>query len=115
MLALFPSHPVLVAIAAFASHFAIDAIPHWDYPIQAIMLKSGANNRRLLTNPRLLLDLFLVGLDACAGLSIAIWLFATPATIGVIVLGALAGMTPDLTGRAPDASEAATDHLATFP
>lgn len=77
---LFPSHPVLVAIAAFASHFAIDAIPHWDYPIQAIMLKSGANNRRLLTNPRLLLDLFLAGLDACAGLSIAIWLFATPAT-----------------------------------
>jgi hypothetical protein len=90
-----PSHPVLVAVAAFASHFAIDAIPHWDYPLRAITLKSGANTRRPLANPRLFLDLALIGLDACAGLLIAIWLFATPATIGVIVLGALAGMTPD--------------------
>lgn len=91
---LFPSHPVLVAVAAFASHFAIDAIPHWDYPLRAIMLKPGAN-RRLLADPKLFLDLALIGFDACAGLSIAIWLFATHATIGVIVLGALAGMTPD--------------------
>src|SRR3954447_12514318 len=92
---LFPSHPVLVAVAAFASHFAIDAIPHWDYPLRGITQKPGANNRRLLADPRLLLDLALIGFDACAGLSIAIWLFATPATIEVIVLGALAGMTPD--------------------
>ncbi|MDH2406583.1 hypothetical protein QCM77_43035 [Bradyrhizobium sp. SSUT18] len=64
---LFPSHPVLVAVAAFASHFAIDAIPHWDYPLRAMMLKPGANNRRLLADPRLFLDLTLIGLDACAG------------------------------------------------
>ncbi|MGY4496083.1 hypothetical protein ACVWYH_000010 [Bradyrhizobium sp. GM24.11] len=92
---LFPSHPVLVAVAAFVSHFAIDAIPHWDYPLRAITLKPGANNRRLLANPRLFIDLALIGFDTCAGLSIAIWLFATPATIAVIALGALAGMTPD--------------------
>ncbi|MGY8685526.1 hypothetical protein Q2941_48605 [Bradyrhizobium sp. UFLA05-153] len=92
---LFPSHPVLVAVAAFASHFAIDAIPHWDYPLRAITSKSRANNRRLLPDRKLFLDLALIGCDACAGLLIAIWLFATPATIGVIVLGALAGMMPD--------------------
>ncbi|GLR85827.1 hypothetical protein [Bradyrhizobium iriomotense] len=91
---LFPSHPILVAVAAFASHFAIDAIPHWDYPLRAIRLKPGADNRRLL-DPRFLRDLALIGFDACAGLLIATWLFATPATIGVIVLGALAGMMPD--------------------
>jgi hypothetical protein len=28
---LMPSHPLLSAIAAFAGHFAIDAIPHWDW------------------------------------------------------------------------------------
>jgi hypothetical protein len=92
---LFPAHPVLVALAAFASHFAIDAIPHWDYPIRAISLKLGANNRRLIGDLRLYLDLALIGFDACAGLLIAIWLFATPAATGVIVLGALAGMAPD--------------------
>jgi hypothetical protein len=92
---LFPSHPVLVAVAAFASHFAIDAIPHWDYHLRTISLKPGANNRRLIGDRRFFQDLALIGFDAGAGLLIAIWVFATPATIGVIVLGALAGMAPD--------------------
>ncbi|WP_027548454.1 hypothetical protein [Bradyrhizobium sp. WSM2254] len=92
---LLPSHPVLVAVAAFASHFAIDAIPHWDYPLRAIKLKRGAHNRGLLADPRFFFELALIGFDACAGLLMAIWLFATPATIVVIVLGALAGMSPD--------------------
>jgi hypothetical protein len=39
--------------------------------------------------------LTLIALDACAGLAIAIWLFATPATIGAILLGAVAAMVPD--------------------
>ena len=64
------------------------------YPLRAISRKPGANNRRVIDR-RLFLDLALIGFDACAGLLITIWLFATPATIGVIVLGALAGMAPD--------------------
>ena len=43
----------------------------------------------------LLLDLMLIGFDALAGLALAIWLFATPATIGVITLGACAAILPD--------------------
>jgi len=92
---LFPSHPVLVAIAGFASHFAIDAIPHWDYPLQAISLRPAADGRALNVDRRLWVDLTLIALDACAGLAIAIWLFATPATIGAILLGAVAAMVPD--------------------
>ena len=93
---LFSSHPVLVAVAGFASHFVIDAIPHWDYPLQAISVKRGADDRRqLIIDRRLLFDTTLISLDACAGLAMAAWLFATPATIGVIVLGAIAGMAPD--------------------
>jgi len=30
-----PLHPLLVAVAGFASHFAIDAIPHWDYRLRS--------------------------------------------------------------------------------
>jgi hypothetical protein len=92
---LFPSHPALAAIAGFASHFAIDAIPHWDYPLRSISTGQGADNRRLKMDRDLLLDLMLIGLDALAGLALAIWLFATPATIGVIMLGACAAILPD--------------------
>jgi hypothetical protein len=92
---LFPSHPVLVAAAAFASHFAIDAIPHWGYPLHAISVRPAAESRALNLDRRLWVDLTLIALDAGAGLAIAIWLFAIPTTIGAILLGALAAMVPD--------------------
>src|SRR6201995_56780 len=92
---LLPSHPVLVAVLGFASHFVVDAIPHWDYPLQSISVKPGADNRELRLDRWLVLDLFLIGFDAWAGLAAAIFLFATPADPGVIALGAIAGMLPD--------------------
>jgi hypothetical protein len=33
VVALLPTHPVIGVTLAFASHFAFDAIPHWDYKI----------------------------------------------------------------------------------
>ena len=92
---LFPSHPALVVAAGFASHFAIDAIPHWDYPLQAISVRPAAGSAALNLDRRLWGDLSLIALDASVGLVLAIWLFATPATMGVILLGALAAMVPD--------------------
>ena len=92
---LFPSHPVLVAALGFASHFAIDAIPHWDYPLQSISVRPDANNRALKMNRRLFRDLVLIGFDACAGIALTFLFFASPSTIGVIALGAFAGMLPD--------------------
>jgi hypothetical protein len=92
---LFPSHPVLVVAAGFTSHFAIDAIPHWDYPLQAISVRRAAGSRAVNLDRRLWVDLTLIALDACAGLAIANWLFATPATSGAILLGAVAAMVPD--------------------
>jgi hypothetical protein len=44
---LMPSHPLLAAIAAFAGHFAIDAIPHWDWRPRSIAVGKGADNRNL--------------------------------------------------------------------
>ena len=92
---LFPSHPVLVVAAGFASHFAIDAIPHWDYALQAISIRPAAGSASLNLDRRLWVDLSLIALDACAGLAIAIWLFATPPTMGAILLGAVTAMVPD--------------------
>jgi hypothetical protein len=91
---LFPSHPVAAIAAGFASHFVIDAIPHWDYPLKSISVAQGARNQFKLD--RLVLrDLSLIGFDALAGLLLVFALFATPATITSIMLGALAAMLPD--------------------
>jgi hypothetical protein len=90
-----PSHPLLAAAAGFASHFAIDAIPHWDYPLRSIAVGKGADNRRLRLSRSVLTDLAVIAVDACAGLTLALWLFATPASAWVIALGAIAAMLPD--------------------
>jgi hypothetical protein len=37
---LIPGHPVLAFVIGVASHFAIDAIPHVDYPLYSIMVKT---------------------------------------------------------------------------
>ena len=92
---LFPTHPILVATLSFASHFVIDAIPHWDYPLQSISVKPNANNWALKMNRRLFRDLALIGFDAIGGIALTLLLFASPGTIGVIALGAFAGMLPD--------------------
>lgn len=92
---LFPSHPIFVAAASFASHFVIDAIPHWDYPLRSISVGKGTNNRRLKIDAPLLRDVCLIATDASAGLALAIFLFATPDSAWIIALGAIAGILPD--------------------
>ena len=92
---LFPSHPVLVGVAGFTSHFVIDAIPHWDYPLRSISVGEGANSRRLKIDISLVRDLAFVGADAGVGLALALFFFATSGTAWVIGLGAIAGMLPD--------------------
>jgi hypothetical protein len=90
-----PTHPALALVAGFASHFAIDAIPHWDYPLRSIAIGTGADNRRLRISGGVLIDLLKIGVDACVGLALALWLFATPASMIVVGLSACAAMLPD--------------------
>lgn len=92
---LVPLNPAAAAIAGFASHFAIDAIPHWDYPLRSISLGKDADNRRLPFSSATLTDFGIVALDAFAGFGLALWLFATEDSIWAIGIGAFAGMLPD--------------------
>jgi hypothetical protein len=39
-----------------------------------------------------MIDLISIAVDSCAGLALAIWLFATPPSAWVIALGAVAAM-----------------------
>jgi hypothetical protein len=86
---LFPTHPIVAVAAGFASHFAIDAIPHWDYPLQSISVARGHRNHLKWQ------DAALIALDACLGLALAVGLFSAHAPVVVIMLGAIAGMLPD--------------------
>jgi len=46
-------------------------------------------------NKAVLTDLAVITMDACAGMALALWLLATPASVWVIALGAIAAMLPD--------------------
>jgi hypothetical protein len=89
-----PSHPIIGVIAAFVSHFVVDAIPHWDYPLRSIALGPEARNQLSWRGARLR-DLTLIASDGCAGMLLAVLLFSTPATVNIIAFAAMAAMLPD--------------------
>jgi hypothetical protein len=89
-----PDHPGLAFASGMASHFAIDAIPHWDYPLRAISIKPKTAAAPRL-NWSLFQDLGLVTLDASVGLAIGLWLYATPVAETSVLLGTLGAMLPD--------------------
>jgi hypothetical protein len=91
---LMPGHPVLAFAIGVASHFAIDAIPHVDYPLRSISVRRSAPSA-FTFNWVLLQDLALLALDACAGLAIVLWLYASPGATAAVLAGALGGMLPD--------------------
>jgi hypothetical protein len=91
---LIPNHPLGAFLTGVASHFTIDALPHWDYPLRS-MFRGADKGAALPIDSGLFIDFSLIALDACVGLALAMWLFATPATMTTIMLGALGGMVPD--------------------
>ncbi len=94
VVSLMPAHPVVGLCLAFASHFVLDAIPHWDYPIQSdsVNPKIGAAMRY---DRALLIDALTIGFDGALGVACALLLFATRKNIGLVVFGACAAIFPD--------------------
>ena len=91
---LIPDHPLGAFLAGVVSHFAIDAIPHWDYPLRS-MFRGADKGAALALDRGLVIDFSLIALDGFVGLVLAIWLFATPATMLTIMMGIFGGMLPD--------------------
>jgi hypothetical protein len=94
IVAAMPVHPILGLCAAFASHFVLDAIPHWGYPIHSPSLRPDIR-APLKFDRALFLDFVTMGSDALLGLVLAILLFATPSTFLLVLAGACAGEAPD--------------------
>jgi len=91
---LMPAHPVTTFAVGFASHFALDAIPHADYPIrsQSINPEIGAP---MTLDTGLLWDVLTIGSDGLFGILVAVFLFGSPLGHWAILLGAIGAMLPD--------------------
>jgi hypothetical protein len=89
-----PSHPAAAFVVGFASHFALDAIPHVDYPI-----KSRSVNPRIgapmAFDRALLQDAVTIGFDGLFGTMAALFLFSSSANFWAILMGAIGAMLPD--------------------
>jgi hypothetical protein len=94
----FPEHPYVAFAAGFASHFALDAMPHWDYTLRSVVKLPG---NKLATAMRwgrdFWYDLARIGADALLGLVLT-FVLASILHIRpeVALVGAGAGLYPDL-------------------
>lgn len=91
---LIPQHPILGVAVAFASHFAVDAIPHWDYPIASSSINPHMA-AKMKYDKALVLDVVRIGGDALLGLFVSLWFFSTKISPFVIIAAAFFAMLPD--------------------
>jgi hypothetical protein len=91
---LMPTHPVTAFAVGFASHFALDAIPHADYPIRSRSINPEIGAAMAL-DAALVWDVLTIGSDGLFGLLAAVLLFGSPIGLWAILLGAIGAMLPD--------------------
>ena len=91
-----PTHPLVGLTLAFGSHFVLDALPHWDYPIRSSCI-NPSHRTQMKYDRSLLMDFCTIGGDAALGIIFAVLLLSTPsgADLALILAGACAGMLPD--------------------
>lgn len=89
-----PSHPAAAFALGFASHYALDAIPHWDYPITSASMDPKICGPMRLDRA-FFRDAITIGADGLLGALAAFLLFASPQTQWAVLLGAFGAMLPD--------------------
>jgi hypothetical protein len=96
-----PNQPLLGFAVGFASHFVLDAIPHWDYYLAS--QKKDENNRLndeipLTLNRNFLKDIFKIGLDGFTGLLFAYFFFVFYLNFSAFIVfcGIAGAILPDI-------------------
>jgi hypothetical protein len=95
---LIPNYPILGFIVGFGSHFILDAIPHWEYPLASVKEdKKNPMNNDMIVGKNFYRDLFKIGIDGVLGLTLSFLLLRGifHHSLLVIFLGAAGGMAPD--------------------
>jgi len=90
----FPDKPFIAFVAAFVSHFLIDAIPHWDYPIRSDSINPKVGSK-FIFDKALFLDAVTISADALLGLALAWILFSQTQSLLTILIGVFGGIFPD--------------------
>lgn len=91
-----PQYPAIGFLAAFASHFVLDTIPHWEYSIE-IESYTGINSKKILIQ-RIARDILKVLCDAQIGvLAVLLILWnGTAESLLPLALGMFGGILPDI-------------------
>ena len=94
---LVPSHPVLGFALGFGSHFVLDSVPHWEYPVFSMKGGKSPLDNDMLINKAFVGDLIRIGIDGMLGITLALFFLGTiyHHSFFIIILGAIAGMLPD--------------------
>ncbi len=91
-------HPVLAFFAAFGSHFILDAIPHWHYPLRSLERnRQKPIEGKIIGGKPLARDILVVLFDGALGsfISIAVTFALFPRYIGITLIGIAGGILPD--------------------
>jgi len=94
IVSLIPAHPAVGLCLAFASHYLLDAIPHWDYPVRSASINPNIA-AKMRYDYAILRDLIVVGGDAALGVVLAAVLFASRGGPLLAGGGACAAILPD--------------------
>ncbi len=92
-----PNSPVLGAVLAFASHFLLDAIPHWDYELKSLESQKDPLLTKIIRNHHLYPDMCRVAFDGLLGLSLplVIMFLLVGNHLYIALLGAVFAILPD--------------------
>ncbi len=96
---LLSTNPILAFFVGFFSHFVLDIIPHWDYPLQSkVSDNRGVNQLHFKIGWPAIIDFSRIGLDLLIGLALTYWLFPTTSTswlVSSVAWGAFGAVLPD--------------------
>jgi hypothetical protein len=102
------ANPILAFVMGFLSHYILDIIPHWDYPLLSSSKSKTGNplDGEIVIGRGFLVDLVKVGADFLIGLSIVLFFFEpngfsillNPLALikSPILWGSFGGILPDI-------------------
>ena len=92
------TQPLLAFLLAIASHYLLDALPHWAYKIASLKDKNPNNKYWRFTEKSIIHDLTRASIDAAAGLGLAFYIIQPPTgkDTAILLLVALGSILPDI-------------------
>ncbi len=97
---IFPKYPLLGFVAAFLSHFILDAIPHGEYKLESFVCdkNSPGDIRRMnmVLGKKFIRDLLKMAFDCISGFTVALVVFSNSGlALQIAFIGAVGGVLPD--------------------